>query len=58
MNKQGNLEAIVVFNHKKLNYIHLLRVETDKSQLFVKASVLKADFYSNIPQHSIKSLLQ
>lgn len=55
-NKQGNLETIVVFNHKKLNYIHLLRVEINENQLFMKTPVLKADFYSNIPQHFIKSL--
>ncbi len=58
INKRGNLEAIVVFNHKNLNYIHLLKVETNEDQLFVKTPVLKADFYSNIPQHYIKSLLQ
>ena len=58
MNKQGKLETVVVFNHKKLNYLHLLRVETDEKQLFAKSPVFKADFYSNIPQHSIKSLLQ
>ena len=58
INKRGNLETIVVFNHKRLNYIHLLKVETDEKQLFAKSPILKADFYSNIPQHSIKSLLQ
>lgn len=57
-NKQGELETIVVFNHKTLNYLHLLRVSVDKELLFAANPVLKADFYSNIPQHYINSLLK
>lgn len=57
-NKNGELETMVVFNHKTLNYIHLLRVHASKEQLFSAHPVLKADFYSNIPQHYINSLLK
>lgn len=57
-NKKGELETKVVFNHKTLNYIHLLRVCVDREQLFSAHPVLKADFYSNIPQHYINSLLK
>ena len=57
-NKKGNLETIIVLNHKKLNYIHLLRVVSDKESLFSSNTVFKADFYSNIPQHYIKTLLK
>lgn len=57
-NKKGELETMVVFNHKTLNYIHLLRVHIAKEQLFSRHPVLKADFYSNIPQHYINSLLK
>lgn len=57
-NKNGELETMVVFNHKTLNYIHLLRVHVAKEQLFSVHPILKADFYSNIPQHYINSLLK
>lgn len=57
-NKNGELETMVVFNHKTLNYIHLLRVHIAKEQLFSGHPILKADFYSNIPQHYINSLLK
>lgn len=55
-NKKGEWETVVVIRHKVLNYIHLLRVKTAGDQLRESPLVLKADFYSNIPQHYIKSL--
>lgn len=57
-NNKGNLETILVLNHKKLNYIHLLRVISNKENLFSPNPIFKADFYSNIPQHYIKTLLK
>lgn len=57
-NKKGELETMVVFSHKTLNYIHLMRVHIAKDQLFAATPVLQADFYSNIPQHYINSLLK
>lgn len=57
-NKQGDLETIVVMNHVTLNYLHLLRVCISKEDLFKPNPTLKGDFYSNIPQHYIKSLIK
>lgn len=57
-NKEDNLETIIVLNHKRLNYIHLMRVTAEKESLFSSNTILKADFYSNIPQHYIKTLLK
>lgn len=56
--ESGEMETIVVFTHKILNYIHILRATVDKEELFSEAPIIKADFYSNIPQHYIKSLLK
>ena len=57
-NKKGELETIIVFSHKTLNYIHLMRVRANKQQLFEPETILKGDFYSNIPQHYIKTLFK
>ena len=56
--KKGKLETIVVMNHNTLDYIHLLRVHVSKDDLFKPNLVLLGDFYSNIPQHYIKTLLK
>ena len=56
--KDHTLETIVVFNHNSLNYMHLMRVKTSLNEVFSPAPVLKADFYTNIPQHYLKTLLQ
>lgn len=56
--EDGKIETIVVFTHKVLNYIHILRATTTMDELFSDNTVIKADFYSNIPQHYIKSLLK
>lgn len=58
INTKGELETIVVFVHKQLNYIHLLKTKIQEKELFGSNPVLKADFYSNIPQHYINSLLK
>lgn len=55
-NKKEEWETVVVIRHKVLNYIHLMRVITAGDKLKESPLVLKADFYSNIPQHYIKSL--
>ena len=57
-NKKGQLETILVMNHNTLDYIHLLRVHVRKDDLFKPNLVLQGDFYSNIPQHYIKTLLK
>ncbi len=55
-NRKGEWEVMVVIRHKVLNYIHLLRAKVDDKGLMADPLLLKADFYSNIPQHYIKSL--
>ena len=50
------VEVLVVIRHKNLNYIHLMRVKADTERLSSKTLTMTADFYSNIPQHYIKSL--
>ncbi len=57
-NKNGELETTVVLKHNSLNYIHILRAHITKEDLFGPSPVLKADFYSNIPQHYINTLLK
>lgn len=54
----GTLESIVVYNHKVLNFMHLLRVKTTANDIFSAKPVLKADFFTNIPQHYLKTLLK
>ena len=56
--EDGTLESIVVFNHKTLNYIHMLRVKTTAKDVFMSKLALKADFITNIPQHYLKTLLK
>lgn len=56
--KNDKLETILVLNHKTLGYIHILRVQTQTDDLFLDNLTLKGDFYSNIPQHYIKTLLK
>ena len=57
-NPEGELETFAIFNHKTLDYIHMLRVRIKKEDLFGANPVLKGDFYTNIPQHYIKTLLK
>ncbi len=57
-NKEGELETIVLFYHKTLNYIHMIRAHIDKEELFRTSATINADLYTNIPQHYIKTLLQ
>ena len=55
-NKKGEWQTIVVIQHKILNYIHLLRAVTTNEALQENPLIMKADFFSNIPQHQIKNL--
>ena len=38
--------------------MHLLRVKTTANDIFSAKPVLKADFFTNIPQHYLKTLLK
>ncbi|MDR2804719.1 MAG: hypothetical protein LBB85_03625 [Dysgonamonadaceae bacterium] len=46
----------VILHNRNYNYVHLLRITTDAEQLFRENGILKADLYTNIPQHNLKSL--
>ena len=51
-----SIQISVVLHNSDFNYIHLLRVRTTVEQLFTNNGILTADFYTNIPQHNLKSL--
>ena len=51
------LKLTVVLNNKDYNYVHLLIINTTVENIFREEGVLNANFYSNIPQQSIKRLL-
>ena len=52
----GKIHVSVVLHNRDFNYIHLLRIRTSIEQLFTAGGILTADFYTNIPQHNLKSL--
>jgi hypothetical protein len=53
--KQLKLTAIL--RNKDYNYIHLLLISAPVDNIFRQNGILTADFYSNIPQQSIRRLL-
>ena len=53
--KQLKLTAIL--RNKEYNYIHLLLISTPVENIFRQNGQLTAEFYSNIPQQSIRSLI-
>ena len=54
---EKELKLTAVFQNKDYNFVHLLLIKTQIDKIFLKDGVLTADFYSNIPQHSIRSLM-
>ncbi len=50
------VKLTVILQNKQLNYIHMLLIQAPKAFLFQQGGVLSANFYSNIPQHYVKSL--
>ena len=53
----AELKLTVIMNNKDYNYVHLLLISTPVENIFRNDGVLSANFYSNIPQQSIKSLI-
>ena len=51
------MKLTVIMNNRDYNYVHLLIINTSVENIFHKEGVLNANFYSNIPQQSIKSLI-
>ena len=55
--KEDEMEAILVFHHPKLDFIHMLTLKTSISGLLKKGNVIYGDLYTNIPQDNLKSIL-
>jgi hypothetical protein len=51
------LKLTAVLHSKDYNFVHLLLIKTPVDNIFLKDGMMTADFYSNIPQHSIRSLM-
>jgi len=51
------LKLTAVFHSKDYNFVHLLLIKTPVENIFLKDGILTADFFTNIPQHSIRSLM-
>ena len=54
---EKEIEALLVFHHPKLDFIHILTLRTSTSGLLKKGNVVYGDFYTNIPQDNVKSIL-
>ena len=54
--EKGVMNAIIVFHHRKMDFIHMLTLSATPEQLFSENAVIKADLYGNIPQSNIKNL--
>jgi hypothetical protein len=52
----GMLKLIVVLHNTDFNYSHLLLITAPTDAVFRDRGVLQADFYSNVPEQSIKDL--
>lgn len=51
-------EALLVFHHPSMNFIHLLDIKIDTFQITNENGIVTADLYTNIPQNNIKSLIK
>jgi len=51
------LKLTVVMHSKDYNFIHLLMISSSLDNIFNQDGMLTAEFYSNIPQQSIRSLM-
>lgn len=54
---EKEIEALLVFHHPKLDFIHLLTLKTSTTGLLKKGNVVYGDLYTNIPQDNVKSIL-
>ena len=55
---EKDIEAILIFHHPKLDFIHLLIIKTNTDGLLKDGNVIHGDFYTNIPQDNVKSLIE
>lgn len=54
---EKEIEAILIFHHPKLDFIHLFIIKTSTDGLLNNGNVIHGDFYTNIPQDNVKSLI-
>lgn len=55
---EHEIRAILVFHQKKLNFIHMLELKVNTTELMNPTSTLMADFYTNIPQGNVSSIFR
>ncbi|GHT62431.1 hypothetical protein AGMMS50239_15720 [Bacteroidia bacterium] len=53
-NEEHILNFTIILKHKTLQFIHMLLATTNKKALVSGKETVKADFYTYIPQHSLK----
>jgi len=56
--KENLLKATVILHNSSFSYIHLLSIITSVKTLYKENGILEAEFFSNIPQHNIKNILE
>ncbi len=47
------MQAVLVFHQRRLNYIHMLKVRMPTAQLFEPEGMVTAELYTNIPQGNV-----
>lgn len=52
------LRGTLVLSHKYFNFIHLLYIKTDTSELFSDSGKIDANLYSNIPMNNVSNLFK
>lgn len=55
---EKDIEAILLFHHPKLDFIHMLTLKTSTNGLLKKGNIIYGDLYTNIPQDNVKSILE
>ena len=51
------IEAVLLFHHPKLDFIHMLTLKTKTEGLLKKGNVIYGDLYTNIPQDNLNTIL-
>ncbi|MDR1783796.1 MAG: hypothetical protein LBR13_06010 [Dysgonamonadaceae bacterium] len=54
--EQNKIRVSVILHNRDFDYVHLLRIKTEKERLFADGGVLTADLYTNIPMHNLINL--
>jgi len=55
---EDGIKAVVIIQNSFLNFIHLLVLDLDKTDLFYTDKYLSASFYTNIPTDNIQNLFE